>query len=235
MGAKRCKRLQIQRGSKNVKYDRPYWRTLTINLFNDERHEYPGCRPGSGTVCGNPQRHASFPAAGCRRGSRSRHELYDRIHWVCSCLVPDVPIGLGIREGNGRQRGGRQRIPFRRRQDGDEICSACRCGILCDLDVWRSQPVRRRLFCLSNGPEPVQTGRSSKALHPGCPGPRVRHLHDDVCRITGDPELDPDRISWNQSLCRLGSQHHRRGLHGFFRLLVAEAHDQESTGQRGAF
>ncbi len=23
-------------GVKNVKYDRPYWRTLTINLFNDE-------------------------------------------------------------------------------------------------------------------------------------------------------------------------------------------------------
>ena len=164
-------------------------------------------------------------ARGRRRGQlyRSLHDGVQRLHRL---VVLRLPARLGLRQGDGRQRRGRQRRAVGGAAIRRAACAGRRHRRVRSAHVWRCEPVRRRLLGVSARPRAVPRGRPAAAVHPRHHRLRLGHLHDDFRGLAGDPELDPDAVPGHDALCRVAGQSRRRGGHGHHWFCLAQVDDR---------
>ncbi len=113
--------------------------------------------------------------------------------------------------------------------------SACGGARLRGAHLRRREPVRGRLFGLSAGAVAVPRGRPAQAFHSRGAGLRLGHLHHDLGRLAGDPELDPDATPGDRAIRGVAGKPHHRAVHGRPRATLAGMDDPARSGSRRAF
>ncbi len=163
--------------------------------------------------------------AGVRRGQLHRR-LHDGLQRVHRLVVLRLPARLGLRQGDGGQRGGRQRRAVGRRAFRGATRAARSHRRLRHPHLRRREPVRGGVLGVPARACAVPRGRLAAAFHSRRHRLRLGHLHDDVRGLPGNPELDPDAVPGHDPLCRVAGQPRRRRAHGCHGLRLAQVDDR---------